>query len=151
MREGTTGEGEVLLLSGWQVGVGADLHNLSTGDDGISVFPGTQINGPRGALGLGHAPFFPSSRGLRLGFLGFRWLRSPHSSQVAMLGAAVAAGPWVWAMVGERWSLGRLCGQTLRLSLVEVQAGGCSLFFWATVSAKWSRFHCRSSWGGGVS
>lgn len=43
-------------MSVWQVGVGADLHNLSTGDDDISVFCGTQIKGSGGALGLGHAP-----------------------------------------------------------------------------------------------
>lgn len=35
----------------------------------------------------------PSSLGLRLGFLGFRWLRNPDSSQVSRLGTAVAAGP----------------------------------------------------------
>lgn len=116
------------------------------------MFPEAQIIEPGGALGLGHAPcsLCPSSRGLRLGFLGFRWLRSPDSSQVARLGAALAAGSSVWAVVSERWSLGHLCGQTLRLSLVKIQAGGCSLFFRATVSAKWSRLRCRSSCGGGA-
>lgn len=66
-----------------------------------------------------------------LGFLGFRWLKIPDSSQVSSLGAAVTnvpvsvkgRSPWQWPV---RDSAGAIC-VALRSSLVKVQAGGCSV------------------------
>lgn len=72
----------------------------------------------------------PSSRGF---YCTFRWLRSPDYSQVARLGAAVAARQVgvgrqkARAVARESWCWAKCVA--LRLSLVTVQADGLSVLW----------------------
>ena len=122
------GGAAAVSVAGW--GWGPGYITLPTGDDGISVLPGTENQRDHEelwALDVTLVVSAPSRQGLRLGSLGFRWLRIPGSFQVSSWEQQWQLGPWVWAgrSPGQwpaRDSAGAIC-VALRPSLGKVQVG----------------------------
>lgn len=114
---------------------------------------GLNPKGPVGALGLGHDPgdLHACSRGSRLVLFGFGWSRSPDSSQVSSLGAAVAAGPMGVAGRSRGQWPERDGAEAVHLCCSEALAEPgpgwwplCSVGPWLLVQLE--QAPCRSSW-----